>query len=66
MINKNAIHLERVYDMIGKLIKKVEVQLSAISDLQISDNYPIGVSNVIVKQGTNVETLRVIKRLNIF
>jgi hypothetical protein len=52
--------------MIGKLIKKVEVQLSAISDLQISDNYPIGVSNVIVKQGTNVETLRVIKRLNIF
>ncbi len=51
--------------MIGKLIKKVEVQLSAISDLQISDNYPIGVSNVIVTQGTNVETLRV-KRLNIF
>jgi hypothetical protein len=51
-----------VYDMIGKLIYKNEVQLNAVSELQIGDNYPTGVYNVVVTQGKKVKTLRVIKK----
>jgi len=52
----------RIYDMIGKLIDKTEVTPSAVNDLQLGTNYPTGVYNVIVSQGDNVKTLRVIKR----
>jgi hypothetical protein len=48
--------------MIGKLIYKNEVQLNAVSELQIGDNYPAGVYNVVVTQGKKVKTLRVIKK----
>ena len=51
-----------VYDMIGKLIYKNEIQLNAVSELQIGDNYPVGVYNVIVTQDANIKTLRVIKQ----
>jgi hypothetical protein len=48
--------------MTGKLIDKTEVTPSAVNDLQLGTNYPTGVYNVIVSQGENVKTLRVIKR----
>jgi hypothetical protein len=51
----------KVYDMIGKLINKMEVSPSKVAGLQIGDRYPSGVYNVIVSQGTEVKTLRVIK-----
>jgi len=51
-----------VYDMIGKLINKIEVNPSNASELQIGDNYPAGVYNVIVTQDANIKTLRVIKQ----
>ena len=52
----------KVYDMIGKLINKMEVSPSKVAGLQIGDRYPSGVYNVIVSQGTEVKTLRVIKQ----
>ena len=52
----------KVYDMIGKLINKMEVSPSKVPGLQIGDRYPSGVYNVIVSQGTEVKTLRVIKQ----
>ena len=51
----------KVYDMIGKLINKMEVSPSKVAGLQIGDQYASGVYNVIVSQGTEVKTLRVIK-----
>ena len=51
----------KVYDMIGKLINKMEVSPSKVAGLQIGDQYPSGVYNVIVSQVTEVKTLRVIK-----
>jgi uncharacterized repeat protein (TIGR02543 family) len=52
----------KVYDMIGKLINKMEVSPSKVAGLQIGDRYPSGVYNVTVSQGTEVKTLRVIKQ----
>ena len=51
-----------VYDMTGKLIDQREVTPSEVSALQVGDRYPSGVYNVIVTQGENAKTLRVIKR----
>jgi len=52
----------RVFDEIGRLINKMEVSPTEVSGLQIGDNYPAGVYNVVVTQGTELKTLRVIKK----
>jgi hypothetical protein len=51
-----------IYDMTGKLIDKREVAPNEVPNLQIGDRYATGVYNVIVTQGSEVKTLRVIKR----
>ncbi len=52
----------RVYDMLGKQIDNRNVEVSDIENLQVGANYPSGVYNIIVSQGENTQTLRVIKR----
>jgi hypothetical protein len=51
-----------VYDMIGRQLEKLQVISSEMNNLELGNNYPSGVYNVIVKQGEHVKTLRVIKR----
>lgn len=49
----------QVYDMQGRLIENLK---SSESSIQFGRRYPNGVYNVIVIQGTNVKTLRVVKK----
>jgi hypothetical protein len=51
-----------VYDMIGKLIETREVKPSEMSSLQVGDRYPSGVYNVVVTQGEQIKTVRVVKK----
>jgi hypothetical protein len=51
-----------VYDMIGKLVEARQIGVAQFGSLEIGDRYPSGVYNLIVTQGENVKTLRVIKR----
>jgi hypothetical protein len=51
-----------IYDMTGKLIDRRELSPSEVSGLQIGNRYASGVYNVVVTQGSDVKTLRVIKR----
>ncbi|MEI7509701.1 MAG: T9SS type A sorting domain-containing protein, partial [Flavobacterium sp.] len=51
-----------VYDMIGKLVDQREVSPTDAATLEIGDRFPSGVYNVIITQGDNTKTLRVIKR----
>jgi hypothetical protein len=51
-----------VYDMTGRLIERREVRPSDMVEQQIGDRYPSGVYNVVVNQGEEVKTVRVIKR----
>lgn len=51
-----------VYDMTGRLIDQREVSVTEVSSLQIGDRYPTGVYNLIVTQGNDVKTLRVVKQ----
>ena len=48
--------------MLGKLIETSFVKTSDIDTFEIGNNYPSGIYNVIVTQGTEVKTQRVIKR----
>ena len=48
----------QVYDMLGRSIEQRQMN----SDDQIGSNYASGIYNVIVNQGANVKTLRVIKQ----
>jgi len=52
----------RVYDMLGKIVESRSVEVSKVEGEHIGSNYPSGVYNVVVTQGENVKTLRVIKR----
>jgi hypothetical protein len=52
----------KVYDMLGKLIETQEVVATEVYAQELGKNYPSGVYNVIVTQGDQVKTVRVIKR----
>jgi len=52
----------KVYDMLGQLIESKIINNSDVQTLEVGENFPSGVYNVIVSQGENTKTLRVIKR----
>ena len=49
-------------EMIGKLIDAKTLSLTELGEAEVGAQYPSGVYNIIVTQGENVKTLRVIKR----
>uniref|UniRef100_UPI0026019EC3 T9SS type A sorting domain-containing protein n=1 Tax=Flavobacterium sp. TaxID=239 RepID=UPI0026019EC3 len=51
-----------VYDMIGKQVEQRQINVSDVASFEVGSGYPSGVYNVIVTQGENIQTLRVIKR----
>ena len=51
-----------VYDMMGRLVDQRSVNPNEVSEIQIGDRHPTGIYNVIVTQGTEVKTQRVVKR----
>jgi hypothetical protein len=52
----------KVYDMTGRMLEHKEVPVTEMQTLQVGERYPAGVYNVIVTQGDQAKTLRVIKR----
>ena len=51
-----------VFDMLGRQMETKVFQMSDLNNLEVGTNYASGVYNVILKQGENIKTLRVIKR----
>ena len=51
-----------VYDMMGKLVENKTIQASDLETQELGRDYATGVYNVIVNQGNDVKTLRLIKR----
>ena len=51
-----------VYDMIGKLVERRNISLTELGSQEVGSRYLSGVYNIVVTQGANVKTLRVIKR----
>jgi hypothetical protein len=48
--------------MLGREVEARQASVAAITNLEIGSQYPSGVYNIIVTQGDNVKTVRVIKR----
>ena len=51
-----------IYDMTGRLLDMKEIKAEGLSTQTIGERYPAGVYNVIVTQGENTQTVRVVKR----
>ena len=59
--SENLIEM-RVYDMIGKLVEVRQFSTTEMNNQEVGNNYASGVYNVIVTQGEEMKTLRVIKK----
>jgi hypothetical protein len=51
-----------IYDMTGRLIEKRDGSPTEVSEVQVGTNFPSGVYTIVVIQGIETKTLRVIKR----
>jgi hypothetical protein len=52
----------QVYDMLGRQVEARQASVANITNLEIGSQYPSGVYNIVVTQGSNVKTVRVVKR----
>jgi hypothetical protein len=52
----------KVYDVMGRLIEQRQVNAAENSELELGNNYPSGLFTIILNQGVDVKTLRVIKK----
>ena len=59
--NSNALMNINVYDVLGKKIESKIFKPGEAKNLQLGDGYPMGVYNVILSQGTEVKSVRIIK-----
>ena len=59
--NEDAVSI-LVFDMTGRQIENKEVNASAIENITIGQNYSAGIYNVIVSQGKNIKTVRLVKQ----
>lgn len=50
-----------VYDMLGRMITSKKVNATNINTLELGEEYTLGVYNVIIRQGNDTKTLRMIK-----
>jgi hypothetical protein len=50
-----------VFDMIGRQIENKVVKANDFENIALGQNYPSGVYNVVVSQGVNTKTVRLVK-----
>ncbi len=60
-INEDIVEI-MVYDMLGKMITNQTVNPVNINTIELGDIYSSGVYNVIIRQGNDTKTIRMIKR----
>ena len=51
-----------IYDMTGKMITSLRVEFANINTIELGEQYPAGAYNVIIRQGNDTKTIRMIKR----
>lgn len=52
----------KIYDMVGKLLEVRKFDSSELNTQKVGSNYKSGIYNVIISQGKNTKTIRVIKK----
>jgi hypothetical protein len=51
-----------IYDMTGRLLETREIKAEGLSNQTIGERYPSGIYNVVVNQGEQTQTIRVVKQ----
>jgi hypothetical protein len=51
-----------IYDMTGRLLETREIKADGLANQSIGDRYPSGIYNVVVNQGEQTQTIRVVKQ----
>ena len=51
-----------IYDMTGRLLETRAIKADGLANQTIGERYPDGIYNVIVNQGENTQTIRVVKQ----
>lgn len=51
-----------VYDMTGRNIESYRLSSNELSNLEVGNQFPAGIYIIVIKQGKNIEKLRVIKK----
>lgn len=52
----------KVFDMVGRLVDSMNTDTSKLAEQEVGNNYPAGVYTILISQGENTKTLRIIKR----
>ena len=52
----------KVYDMMGRLVDSKTTSASEVTSLSLGNSYSSGVYNVIITQGNNTTTQRIVRR----
>ena len=60
--NETSIVSLAIYDMTGRLLETREIKAEELSNQSIGDRYPSGIYNVVVNQGEQTQTIRVVKQ----
>ncbi|MCG9791368.1 SdiA-regulated domain-containing protein [Flavobacterium algicola] len=52
----------KVYDMTGRLLETQQLEIAALQNQKIGNNYPSGIYNVVISQDDSIKIIRVIKQ----
>jgi hypothetical protein len=61
-LNKDEMVTITVYDLLGREIQNLSTTTNKLDTIQLGENYPAGVYNIIVNIDNNIKTARIIKR----
>jgi len=59
LFSRNSIS---VYDLTGRQIESINLDSNELENATIGSSYPSGVYSMIVTQGNNTKTVRIVKR----
>ncbi len=51
-----------VYDLLGRMVENASFDKNELENISLGQNYPAGVYNVIITNGNQTETVRIVKR----
>tara|TARA_R110002012_G_scaffold203333_1_gene372703 strand:- start:3768 stop:4082 length:315 start_codon:yes stop_codon:yes gene_type:complete len=60
--NATSIVSIAIYDMTGRLLETREIKADGLANQTLGERYPSGIYNVIVNQGDQTQTIRVVKQ----
>jgi myo-inositol-hexaphosphate 3-phosphohydrolase len=63
LITPNQENVEiKIYDMTGRLLESHKINSTEVNNQKLGAGFPVGIYNVLVKQGNTSKSIRIIKK----